>query len=61
MTTAEKTVYQKAVEVITNVAEYMDENDADAQEAWEAVRNASNLTEEQMVQCALVATQTRGE
>lgn len=61
MTTAEKTVYQKAVEVITNVAEYMDENDADAQEAWEAVRKASNLTEEQMIQCALVATQTRGE
>lgn len=58
MTTAEKTVYQKAVEVITNVAEYMDENDADAQEAWEAVRKASNITEEQMIQCALVATQT---
>lgn len=61
MTTAEKTVYEKAVEVITNVAEYMDENDVDAQEAWDAVRKASNLTEEQMIQCALVATQTRGE
>lgn len=55
MEATKKEVYKKAVKVISNVSDYMKENDCKAQVAWNVVREASNLTEDQMVQCAIVA------
>lgn len=56
MTTAEKTVYEKAVSVITSVVNCLEENNYSIEEAWETVRKASKLTNDEMNQCALIVT-----
>lgn len=50
-----KIVYEKAQKVMKQVAEYMRENKCHPARAWDFIKNASHLTEEQMKQCALVA------
>ena len=51
----EKIVYEKACEVMSKMIEFKEEHNCHTERAWDAIKIASKLTEEQMKECAVVA------